>query len=136
MTTVDLTMLKSRAVAGLIAEAATEWRLLTYRDLREALLTRTGVQLSGTFDEWHRLGDVSGYLLERGLPMASGIVVNERHGLTPGASFMGWVVQERTGRDPAEVPEDEKRRIVADEQLETFRRADEIMEAVRHWTIA
>ncbi len=135
MTTVDLTTLKSRAVAGLVAEAAAEWRLLTYRDLREALLVRTGVELSGTFDEWHRLGDVSGYLLERGLPMASGIVVNELHGLVPGASFVDWVVWERTGRDPNSVLEDEKRRIVADEQLETFRRADEIKEAVRSWTI-
>ncbi len=135
MTKVELKVLKNRAIAGLVAEAATEWKLLTYRDLREALLERTGVELSGTFDEWHRLGDVSGYMLQRGLPMASAIVVNEGRGLLPGKAFVGWLVNERTGRDPNTVPGDEQRRKVADEQLETFKRADEIKEAVCRWTI-
>ncbi len=132
---VELKELKSRVVAGLVAEAATAWKLLTYGKLRESVLERTGVALSGTFDEWHRLGDVSGYLLEQGLPMATSIVVNENQGLHPGKAFVDWLVNERTGQDPKEVPEDRKLRIVADEQLATFQKAEEIREAVCRWTI-
>ena len=92
--------------------------------------------MSGSLDEWHRLGAVSYHLLEEGLPMASVIVVNENKGLLPGKAFVEWLVKERTGEDPNEVPEDRKRRIVADEQLETFKMAEEIREAVGRWTIA
>ena len=94
-----------------------------------------GVDLSSSFDEWARLGDVSGYMLEWGLPMASAIVVNENKSLLPGKAFVEWVVKERSGRPPDEISEDELRRIVADEQLATFQGAQEIMEAVRNWSI-
>jgi hypothetical protein len=121
---------------GVVAEAASEWRLLTYHEVRDAVLERVGIELKGTFDGWARLGDVSGYLLEQGLPMATSIVVNERRHLLPGGLLLKWVVGERTERNPEEVPEDEKRRVVADEQLETFRRFEEISEAVRQWRVA
>jgi hypothetical protein len=45
-------------------------------------------------------------------------------------------VEERTGHTLDEVSEADIRQAIADEQLETFRRADEIVEAVRRWTIA
>lgn len=134
MTQVELKDLKNRVVAGLVAEAATEWRLLTYRKLREAVLERTGVELK-SIDEWHRLGNLSKYMLDHGLPMASSIVVNENHGLLPGNDFVDWLVKERTGQEPSEVAEDRKRQIVADEQLATFHKATEIREAVHLWTI-
>lgn len=135
MSQVELQDLKNRVVAGLVAEAAIEWRLLTYGKLRGAVLERAGVELKGTIDEWHRLGAVSSYMLEHGLPMVSAIVVNENHGLLPGKAFVDWLVEERTGQEPNEVPEDRKRRIVSDEQLATFQKATEIREAVRLWTI-
>lgn len=136
MTMVELTELKNRVVAGIVAEAATEWRLLTYQEVSAAVLERAGVELSGNFDGWARLGSVSGYMLEQGLPMASSIVVNENRGLQPGVKLVEWVVKERTGRDPNKVSEDKKHRIVADEQLATFLQAEEIMEAVRQWTVS
>ncbi len=136
MSQVESTELKNRAVAGLVAEAAATWRLVSYEEIREAVPERTGVALSGTFDEKHRLGAVNHYLLQEGLPMASVIVVNENRDMQPGNEFVKWLVKERTGQDLDEVSEDRKRRIVADEQLETFKKAEQIREAVGRWAIA
>jgi hypothetical protein len=88
MTRVELKELRKRAVAGVVMEAATEWRFLTYREVRDAVSDRTGIPLKGTFDEKHRLGDMTGYLLAQGLPMATVIVVNENKGMVPGRQLV------------------------------------------------
>jgi hypothetical protein len=43
MPRVELKERRKRAVAGVVMEAATEWRLLTYGEVRDAVLDRTGI---------------------------------------------------------------------------------------------